>query len=62
MNEGVEVSCKSVMEQVFTLVDLIVKLSTSISKSKVWIEVFPSIRQPSVTVTSNSNVNTVLTL
>ena len=56
MNEQVNICCKAFMNQVFTVVGLIVKLGTEIAKSNSCIYASPSIRQPYVTVTSNSNV------
>ena len=56
MNEVVKVYCKAVTTQVFTVVSLLVELGTSIAKSKDYIDAYPSIRQPSVTVPSNSPV------
>ena len=54
MNEGVDIHCKAVTTQVFTV--LLVELGTAISKSKVSLEAYPSIKQTYVTVTSNSPV------
>ena len=56
MNEGVKICCKSVTTQVFTVVGLLVELCTAIAKPKGSLEASPSIRQPSVTITSNSPV------
>ena len=56
MNKGVKTRWKVVTTQVFTTVGLFVEISTSIEKSKSSIEVPPSLRQPSVIVTSNSPV------
>ena len=44
MNRGVEIRCKVVMAQLFTTVDLLVELCTSITKSKSSIESHYSIR------------------
>ena len=44
MNEAVNIHCKAVMNQVFTVVDLLVEISTAIEKSKGSLEVDPSIR------------------
>ena len=56
INEGVEIHCKAVINQVFTVVGLIVELGTAIEKSKGSLDAYPSIRKTSVTVTSNSPV------
>ena len=44
MNEGVDIHCKAVMNQVFLLVGLLVELGTCIEKSKGSIEAYNSIR------------------
>ena len=54
MNKGVDIHCEAVTTQVFRV--LLVELGTSIEKSKGSLGAYPSIRQPSVTVTSNSPV------
>ena len=56
MNEGVDIRCKLVTTQVFTVVGLLVELGKAIAKPKCSIEAYPSIRQMSVTVTSGSPV------
>ena len=56
MNEGVEIHCKSVTAQVFTVVGLIVEIGTAIAKSRGFLEANHSIRLSSVTVTSTSPV------
>ena len=43
MNQGVEIHSKAVMTQVFTLVDIIVELGTTIQESKGYIEASPFI-------------------
>ena len=44
MNEGVRINCKSVITQVFTVVVLLVELSTAIEKLKGYLEEPPYIR------------------
>ena len=44
MNKGVEINCKAVTAQVFTVVGILVELGTSIAKSKGSIDASPSIR------------------
>ena len=56
MNEEVKICCKAVTEKMFTVVGLLVELSTYIEKPKGYIEASLSIRRPSVTVTYNSPV------
>ena len=56
MNEGVEIHCTAVTTQVFTLIGLLVELGKAIAKSKGSLEAYPSIRQTSITVTSNSPI------
>ena len=56
MNEGVNMRCKLVTYQVFTVVDLLVEISTSTEITKGYFEAYPSIRKLYVTVTSNSPV------
>ena len=53
-NKGVEIHCKAVTTQVFTVVGLIVELGLAIVKLKFSIEASTTIRKPCVTVTSNS--------
>ena len=56
INEGVEIYCKSVTNQVFTVVGLFVEIGTAIAKLKGSIKSSPYIKKPSVTATSNSPV------
>ena len=56
MNDEVKTHCRSVTDNIFTVVVLLLEISTSIAKPKVYLEAYPAIRQPSVTVTSNSPV------
>ena len=56
MNEGFKISCKAVMTQLFTVLGILVELSKTIAKPKGYLEASPSIRQPYITVTSNSPV------
>ena len=44
MNEGVEIHCKAVTTQVFTVVGLLVELGTAVAKSKGSLEASPPIR------------------
>ena len=44
MNEGVDMSCKAVMDNFFTVVYLLVGPSTGIVKPKGYLELSPSIR------------------
>ena len=44
MNEGVEIRCKAVMTQVFTVVGLLVELGTAIAKPMGYLKASPSIR------------------
>ena len=54
MNKAVNINCKSVTTQLFTV--LPVELGTSIAKSMGSLDASPFIMQPYVTVTSNSPV------
>ena len=54
MNEGVNMNCKTVTTNFFTVVVLLVELSTDITKPRVYLDEYYSIYQPSIIVTSNS--------
>ena len=56
MNEGSKTHCKAVTTNCFTLVGLLVRLSTSIEKPKGSIVAYPSIRWNPVTLTSTNTV------
>ena len=55
-NGGFNMCCKAVMKCFSTVIGLLVELITSIAKPKGSLEVYPYIRQPYVTVASNSSV------
>ena len=52
-NEEVMVHCKTVTDNLLTVLGLLVEHSTAITKTKVYLEVPLSIRQPSIKVTSS---------
>ena len=54
MNEVVEMHFKSFMTNFFTVVGLLVEISTSIAKPKGYFEAYPYTSQPPITVTSKS--------
>ena len=56
MNNGVNIHCKAVTAQVFTIVGFLVEIGISIEKSKGNHEESLSIRKTSVTLTFNSPV------
>ena len=56
MNKIVKMHCKSVMANFFTVVFLLVKISTAISEPKGPLDESSSIWQHSVTVTSNNPI------
>ena len=49
-------NCKTVTTNFFTVVVLLVELSTDITKPRVYLDEYYSIYQPSIIVTSNSTV------
>ena len=56
VNERVKMHFKAATVNIFTVVRLLVEPSIDITKPKVYLEASPSIRQPSIIVTSNRPV------